>query len=463
MQQDPGQCGSEVTSLDGRTFHVNDLDGPAVAGDLVILHPHDGGRVLGQVLHKQRVGDATFGEGAIVGRLGVDGEIEGASVDPFSGGWVEQAPHDVWAALERSRGAAMEVGSSHAGPAMLSGSAFNRHTFLCGQSGSGKSYALGVLIEQLLIDTDLPIIVLDPNGDFVGLGSTVDTAEPEERARLAQAEVVVYGATAAPGSRLLRVKFNDMGIEAKAAVLQLDPLVDRAEYNLLLGLGEPLRTEQTQEVIARLHGSGVAEERRLAQRIENLGVLDWDVWAGEKEPILAALDPMPRATVVDVGGFQHPRERLAVAMAILDHLWAQRERHRPVLVVIDEAHNVCPAHPEDPLARATTQRLVQIANEGRKYGIWLLLCTQRPSRIHQSVLAQCDNLALMRMNSPGDLAELEQLFGFVPPEMLRLAPMFRKGESLMAGAFAPAPTFVQMRRRRTREGGGDLRVPIVGG
>ncbi len=111
------------------------------------------------------------------------------------------------------------------------------------------------------------------------------------------------------------------------------------------------------------------------------------------------------------------------------------------------------------MARATTDRLIQIANEGRKYGIWLLLCTQRPSRIHQSVLAQCDNLALMRMNSPGDLAELEQLFGFVPPQMLRLAPMFRKGESLMAGAFAPAPTFVQMRRRRTREGGGDLRVP----
>ena len=75
-----------------------------------------------------------------------------------------------------------------------------------------------------------------------------------------------------------------------------------------------------------------------------------------------------------------------------------------MLLVIDEAHNVCPADPVDPLARATTERLIQIANEGRKYGIWLLLCTQRPSRIHQAVLAQCDNLALMRMNSPGDLA-----------------------------------------------------------
>ena len=53
---------------------------------------------------------------------------------------------------------------------LLASSAFNRHTFLCGQSGSGKSYAMGVLLEQLLIDTDLPMIILDPNGDFVGLG-----------------------------------------------------------------------------------------------------------------------------------------------------------------------------------------------------------------------------------------------------------------------------------------------------
>jgi DNA helicase HerA-like ATPase len=459
MEQREGECGREVSSLDGRTFRVDDMDGPAVAGDLVIVHPDDGGHVLGQLLHKGRTTQATVGEGGILGVLGADGELDSSPVVPFDGGWVQRAPHEVWAALERSRAAQMCVGSSQAGPAMLSGAAFNRHTFLCGQSGSGKSYALGVLLEQLLIDTDLPILVLDPNGDFVGLGSTVDGVEPEERQRIEQAHVQVFGATPPPDGRLLRVRFNDLGVESKAAVLQLDPLVDRGEYNLLIAMAEDFRSQPTGSVIDRLRSSGDADERLLAERIENLGVLGWDVWARDKEAVLDALDPLPRAGVIDVGGFEHPRERLAVAMAILDHLWEQRERRQPVLLVIDEAHNVCPADPVDPMARATTDRLVQIANEGRKYGIWLFLCTQRPSRIHQSVLSQCDNLALMRMNSPGDLAELEQLFGFVPPEMLHLAPMFRKGESLMCGAFAPAPSFVQMRRRRTREGGGDLRVP----
>ena len=45
---------------------------------------------------------------------------------------------------------------------MIDGSRFNRHTFWCGQSGSGKTYALGVVLEQLLLRTELPIAVLDP-------------------------------------------------------------------------------------------------------------------------------------------------------------------------------------------------------------------------------------------------------------------------------------------------------------
>ena len=48
-------------------------------------------------------------------------------------------------------------------PAMADASGFDRHTFLCGQSGSGKTYSLGVILERLLIETDLRMVVLDPN------------------------------------------------------------------------------------------------------------------------------------------------------------------------------------------------------------------------------------------------------------------------------------------------------------
>ena len=446
-------------SIDGRSFTFSASQSPAVPGDLVVLRTEQDDLVLGQLLDTQASSTSVVGRGAIVGRVDDSGGVEPGPVDPFGRASLDVANREMWVALESRLSADMLVGTSRTGPARLSSSSFNRHTFLCGQSGSGKSYAMGVLLEQLLIDTDLPLLILDPNGDFVGLGSTLASADPADRRRLESAEVRVFRRRAGAGEHLLRSRFTALSTEVKAAVLELDPLVDRTEFNALLEMGERLATRPPEEVVDYLLQSQEPDERFLAQRIRNLGILEWDVWAGHDPSLLEGLEPRPRAAVVDLGGFDHPREPLVVALDLLESLWERRERREPVLLVIDEAHNICPSVPTDPLSEATTARVIQLANEGRKYGIWLLLCTQRPSRIHEAVLAQCDNLALMRMNSPGDLSQLERVFGFAPAEMLRSAPGFRQGECLMAGSFAPAPTFVQVRARRTREGGADVRVP----
>ena len=67
------------------------------------------------------------------------------------------------------------------------------------------------------------------------------------------------------------------------------------------------------------------------------------------------------------------------------------------------------------MSRLSSDRAVQIAAEGRKYGLYLLTSTQRPNKVHENVVSQCDNLLLMRMNSQADLADLSRLFSFVPP------------------------------------------------
>ncbi len=108
-----------------------------------------------------------------------------------------------------------------------------------------------------------------------------------------------------------------------------------------------------------------------------------------------------------------------------------------MLLVIDEAHNLCSPDLESLLGRAVRNRIIQIAAEGRKYGLWLLLSTQRPSKVHTGIVSQCDNLTLMRMNSPNDLAELGDLFGFVPRQLLAQSSRFRQGEALLAGGFVP--------------------------
>jgi DNA helicase HerA-like ATPase len=71
----------------------------------------------------------------------------------------------------------------------------------------------------------------------------------------------------------------------------------------------------------------------------------------------------------------------------LDHLWDRRTECDPVLIVVDEAHKVCSAKPGDPLHALATERLVQIAAEDGKYGLWLALATQQPGKIHPRDLA----------------------------------------------------------------------------
>jgi DNA helicase HerA-like ATPase len=138
----------------------------------------------------------------------------------------------------------------------------------------------------------------------------------------------------------------------------------------------------------------------------------------------------------------------------------RREERRPVLLVIDEAHNLCSPDLESVAGRAVRDLIISIAAEGRKYGLWLLISTQRPGKVHRGIVSQCDNLTLMRMNSPNDLDDLADLFGFVPRAMLAQSSRFRQGEALLAGGFVPAPSLLKVRDRLTQEGGIDVRVPM---
>ena len=125
-------------------------------------------------------------------------------------------------------------------------------------------------------------------------------------------------------------------------------------------------------------------------------------------------------------------------------------------IVIDEAHNVCPPDARTRLERAVTDLTLWIAGEGRKYGIYLLLSTQRPQKIHRNVLSQCDNLLLMRVNSVNDLDELATIFSHVPTSLVHEAGAHRMGEMLAAGPIAPTPLRLQVGSRWTKEGGADL-------
>lgn len=454
----PNNSQTFARSEDGRSFVVADATGCAlVAGSLAVIVSAQR-RQLALVEERSQTSPA-FLRGRMMGEVLADG-IDVRAGYPFDGATVEMADAATVQTLHDTTGARLDIGvdlTPPGGPARLLPTRFNRHTFWCGQSGSGKTYALGVVLEQLIAHTALPVVVFDPNSDFVHLGELDPQASGPTADALRRRDIRVLRPHK---GALLRARFTELPLPSKAAILRIDPIADREEFNELMHLSTVLSATELDDTLPHLRSSESPAQQRLGMRIENLGLLEWEVWARNQRAVTEVVAERPDATVLDLGGFSTAEQQLVVALALLDELWSRREERRPILLVIDEAHNLASPQLDSPIAVAVRERLIQIAAEGRKFGLWLLLSTQRPSKVHPGILSQCDNLALMKMSSPVDLAELGTHFGYAPAALLERSPWFRQGEALFAGGFTPAPALVAMNARITREGGTDVKVPL---
>ncbi len=236
-----------------------------------------------------------------------------------------------------------------------------------------------MILERLLIETDLRLVVLDPNSDFVRLGEVRAGVDPvlAERYQAPAREVAVHSINAG-GARRLRLQATEIDPTTEAALLRLDPIVDREEF---AALAELLASEHT-PTRESLTDSERPEARRLGLRLTNLGIDRFPLWArGEAGSVLDAVhDRDVRCVVVDLGSLPTREEQSLVAGAVLSDLWRRRQERNPILIVIDEAHNVCPAEPSDQLAAIAAEHAVRIAAEGRKFGLYLLVSTQRRKR-----------------------------------------------------------------------------------
>ena len=400
--------------------------------------------------------------GRLLGSVDDAGRVDASTTYAFADAQVTAASDTMIAAMHESTRATLEVGTDLTpprGPARLLPHRFNRHTFWCGQSGSGKTYALGVVLERLIVQTALPMVIFDPNSDFVRLGELREGVSGPDAEALAQRNIRVLRPTS-EGAEPLRARFTDLSPRAKAAVLGLDPVIHREEYNTLLHLTDTFTLSNVSSLVPTLLASDEPGGRALGLRLENLGILDWDVWALADVPATEVVDSRPDATVLDLGGFGTPDEHLVVALSVLDELVGATGEQTARLA--RDRRGAQPVLPEldSPLAVAVRERLIQIAAEGRKFGLWLLLSTQRPSKVHPGIVSQCDNLTLMRMSSPLDLEGLATYFGFAPPALLARSPWFRQGEALFAGGFVAAPTLLRVGERLTPEGGSDVGVPM---
>ncbi len=162
-----------------------------------------------------------------------------------------------------------------------------------------------------------------------------------------------------------------------------------------------------------------------------------DEWLGGSQPI----------SVLDFSGVPSDAADLAIGvvlqllfeLSVRSTTSAGVGRHRPVLVVMEEAHRFLGEAATVRLARESVNR---IAREGRKYGIGVMLVTQRPSELPDTSLSQAGTIIALRLTNAGDQARVRSGLPDTLAGLADVLPSLRTGEALVTGEAISLPSRV---------------------
>lgn len=108
-----------------------------------------------------------------------------------------------------------------------------------------------------------------------------------------------------------------------------------------------------------------------------------------------------------------------------------------------EAHKYVP-NSDLSRYRASKQSIERIAKEGRKYGVTLLLSSQRPSEISETIFAQCNNFLALRLTNPNDQNYVKRLLPDTSGNLVEKMPSLKAGECILVGDAVTIPSIVHI-------------------
>ncbi|KVT04158.1 ATPase [Burkholderia sp. MSMB1078WGS] len=159
-------------------------------------------------------------------------------------------------------------------------------------------------------------------------------------------------------------------------------------------------------------------------------------------------------TIVDLSGV--PFEVLSITVSLISRLifdfcfhYTKLQHSKgklndiPVMLVCEEAHNYVPR--DDRMAyRASRKSIERIAKEGRKYGLSLMIVSQRPSEVSETIFAQCNNFMSLRLTNDADQTYVRRLFPDSVNAITEILPNLAPGECVVVGDAVLLPAVIKM-------------------
>ncbi len=165
-----------------------------------------------------------------------------------------------------------------------------------------------------------------------------------------------------------------------------------------------------------------------------------------KDSMVHEANKTHQITIIDVS--QLPFEVLETVTALLgriilefvSHFIPENRGKYPIVIVLEEAQNYI-AEQKDSVAKTVFER---IAREGRKYGISLIVCSQRPSELSKTVLSQCNSFVIHRLQNPEDQKYIRGLISSANADILDQLPVIPQQHAIITGDCVRTPIQVRI-------------------
>ncbi len=335
----------------------------------------------------------------------------------------------------------------------------SQHVSVIASTGAGKSYTVGVLVEELLRPYNMaPVLVFDPHGEYSSLGEVQnmpDFITPSYRPKVR---------TVKPES--IKIRISDLLFSDFVSIMDDGTMSDKmktlfrsAYHNLKNNSKKKFTRNELKQEIEALRDS--TNEPTIEGILWRFGKMYGSIFDDFQTIPLADYFKVGQLTIMDVSGIEETFQQL-IASVMLRRLFDAREgtennRYNethvdkflpyPVFVVIEEAHRFAP-HSGEAKSKSI---LKTILSEGRKFGVGVCLVSQRPSKLDADSLSQCMTQITMRIINPTDQQQIAQSIESASRELISELPSLAKGQAIISGVAINTPALVRIRKRLTSD------------
>lgn len=362
-------------------------------------------------------------------------------------------------------------------PAFVDGDKFfQRHACIVGNTGSGKSETVARILEQASKLPGTNIIVFDIHGEYSGLSYVRNIRIGEGFgfpiwmfgfSDMVSDILKVREETASVVMSALRKCYYSLcpgGKENKPEYFNFDAMVGMLERMNIeeVPTGEIYKTGDKAGTAKTVKGdfygklSGVINTMKDKSNDKRYSFLFCEepqdyLW----EFLRIVLDNDKPVKNIDLSGIPHDIAIPVIGTVAKLVYGIQRmydmDSLVPVTLVCDEAHVYIPA---DFQLSASQKRMVgifeEIAKEGRKFGITLFPASQRPSELNKTIMAQCGNFIVSKLNNENDKAMIKGMLPDGDASMVDSTSTFHPGEVLIIGDSVPIPLKIQVTLAKER-------------